>query len=198
MLVGRRAPRVHRSSPIADGTLSTVRDTRWDVAPPWDPRVERAWGDDEHAGADGGPQPRSVPRALATHRARDGEIAFGGQFTPAAQASFSVSATKDVSMSWEHRSGPKSSSDTSLNEASAFDQCIFLHYYKVKHRPFFVPKVIRAGTDEPHLSRTPTPEDPNMMTQIPEEEGTPMDEVEMIPRRSHQVRTLNPPSCADY
>ena len=100
-------------------------------------------------------------------------------------------------MSWEHRSGPKSSSGTSSNEGSAFDQCIFLHYYKVKHRPFFVPKVIRAGTDEPHLSRTPTPEDPNMMTQIPEEEGTPMDEVEMIPRRSHQVRTLDPPSCAD-
>ncbi|TBU30104.1 hypothetical protein BD311DRAFT_659806 [Dichomitus squalens] len=124
--------------------------------------------------------------AAATHRARDGEISFGGQFAPVSQATFSLSTTQDVSMSWEHRSGPKGASRVGLDE-SASDQCIFLHYYKVKHRPFLVPKVIRAGTEEPHLSRSPTPEGPNQMVHIPEEDAS-TTEVEMVPSWSHQAR----------
>ncbi|PIL25477.1 hypothetical protein GSI_13367 [Ganoderma sinense ZZ0214-1] len=81
--------------------------------------------------------------AAATHRARDGEIAFGRDFGPAGQASFSVSATHEVSMSWEHRRGPKGTEGES-EKAFKFDQCVFLHYYKVKHRPFFVPKALQS------------------------------------------------------
>ena len=133
--------------------------------------------------------------AAATHRARDGEIAFGGDFGVGGQASFSVSATKEVSMSWEHRRGPKDTEGEEGKEGK-FDQCVFLHYYKVKHRPFFVPKVLRGATEEEHSSRSSSPNGSDHMA-FGEDEGAlskdvqPFEsekaQVEMVPHLSEEV-----------
>ena len=129
--------------------------------------------------------------AAATHRARDGEIAFGGDFGPAGQASFSVSASHEVSMSWEHRRGPKNTQDDSA-KPTKFDQCVFLHYYKVKHRPFFVPKVLRAATEEEHSSRSSTPNGSDYMESVDDDDVRSKDssfesQIEVVPRPSEQV-----------
>ena len=94
--------------------------------------------------------------AAATQRAREGSLLFGGEFGPLARATFSVSASRSAAMSMEHRSGPKvarlgAGAEDSQNE---FDQCVFLHYYKIKRRQFLGPKVIRAA-GERSSSRSP-------------------------------------------
>ena len=93
--------------------------------------------------------------AAATQRAREGSLLFGGEFGPLARATFSVSASRSAAMSMEHRSGPKvarlGAEDSLQNE---FDQCVFLHYYKIKRRRFLGPKVIRAA-GERSSSRSP-------------------------------------------
>ncbi|KAM5544405.1 hypothetical protein V8D89_002065 [Ganoderma adspersum] len=128
--------------------------------------------------------------AAATHRARDGEIAFGGDFGPAGQASFSVSATHEISMSWEHRRGPKNMQEEGT-EPSKSDQCVFLHYYKVKHRPFFVPKVLRAATEEEHSSRSSTPNGSDYMESVDDGGAVSKDasfesQIEVVPRPPEQ------------
>ncbi|KAH9889000.1 hypothetical protein C8Q73DRAFT_175835 [Cubamyces lactineus] len=83
--------------------------------------------------------------AAATHRAREGEVSFGGEFGPLAKATFSVPTTREMSMSLEHRTGPHSSALVAGNEEPTYDQCVFLHYYKLKRRKILAPKVIRAA-----------------------------------------------------
>ncbi|KAM5544392.1 hypothetical protein V8D89_002052 [Ganoderma adspersum] len=75
--------------------------------------------------------------AGATHRARDGEVAFWGDFGPAGQASFSISAS----------------------------------HVKVKHCPFFVPKVFRAAAEEEHLSRSSIPNGSDYMESVDDDHG---------------------------
>nr|VWO96437.1 N/A [Ganoderma boninense] len=141
--------------------------------------------------------------AAATDRARDGEIAFGGDFGPAGQASFSVSATREVSMSWEHRRDPHGTQGEG-SKPSKFDQCVFLHYYKVKHRPFFVPKVLRAATEEEHSSRSSTPNGSDYMEPVDDGGAISKDAsfesenggVEVIPRPSEQPDVVD--TMLDY
>ncbi|KAI0334585.1 hypothetical protein GY45DRAFT_1294881 [Cubamyces sp. BRFM 1775] len=107
--------------------------------------------------------------AAATHRAREGELSFGGEFGPLAKATFSVSATREMSMSVEHRTGPHSSASVAENEGHAFDQCVFLHYYKLKRRKILPPKVIRAA-GERHSSPSCSPRrSPDSKTHVVEQ-----------------------------
>ncbi|KAI0372678.1 hypothetical protein BV20DRAFT_38503 [Pilatotrama ljubarskyi] len=96
--------------------------------------------------------------AAATHRAREGELFFGGEFGPTAKAIFSVSATREESMSVEHRSGPhRIMSAASAGDDPPFDQCVFLHYYKLKRRKLLSPKVIRAAGEKTQWDSPPSP-----------------------------------------
>lgn len=96
--------------------------------------------------------------AAATHRAREGELVFGGTFGTLGQATFSVSAEEQITMSVEHRCGPKSLKGDAEDKR---DQCVFLHYYKVKRRRVLGPKVIRAASGEEIFpgSRSPSPDE---------------------------------------
>ncbi|KAI0754004.1 hypothetical protein C8Q80DRAFT_1116859 [Daedaleopsis nitida] len=114
-----------------------------------------------------------------THRAREGEIVFGGGFGPLVKAAFSVGGAQDTSISVEHRCGPKralapaqcasggaielkpnmSSGDTHIMPKLKHDQCIFFHYYKLKRCRLLAPKVIRAASAEPSAKRSPSPND---------------------------------------
>ncbi len=97
--------------------------------------------------------------AAATHHARDCEIVFGGEFGPSAKAAFSFRATQDQSLSIEHRCGPKPCPDEPLTQEMPpkYDQCVFLHYYKLKRRRLLAPKVIRAAAGQSSLSRSRSP-----------------------------------------
>ncbi|KAI1785167.1 hypothetical protein LXA43DRAFT_1077142 [Ganoderma leucocontextum] len=130
--------------------------------------------------------------AAATHRARDGEIAFGGDFGPAGQATFSVSATQEVRMSWEHRRGPKNARGEE-GRRSKFDQCVFLHYFKVKHRPFFVPKVLRGATEESHSSRSSTPDGSDHMASV-DDEGAISKDASFEPERAQTAFLSSSPT----
>lgn len=90
--------------------------------------------------------------ASAMNCTREGEIVFGGSFGAVAGASFTVSAKTDKSMSVEHRAGPRRS--TNDKDIAFEDQCIFVHYHKLKRRLIRPPKVIRAAG-----SRSGTPSD---------------------------------------
>ena len=96
--------------------------------------------------------------AAATHRAREGELVFGGTFGALSQATFSVAAKEQISMSIEHRSGPRPLAGGA--NGSKRDQCVFLHYYKCKRRRVLGPKVIRAASEEPSFDRSSSPDDP--------------------------------------
>ncbi|RDX40538.1 hypothetical protein OH76DRAFT_1366095 [Lentinus brumalis] len=93
--------------------------------------------------------------AAATHRAREGELVFGGTFGALSQASFSVAAEEKLTMSVEHRCGPEPPQGSAQSKR---DQCVFLHYYKLKRRRVLGPKVMRAASAEPSLGRPPSPE----------------------------------------
>ena len=97
-------------------------------------------------------------------------------------------------MSWEHRRGPKNTQDDSA-KPTKFDQCVFLHYYKVKHRPFFVPKVLRAATEEEHSSRSSTPNGSDYMESVDDDGVRSKDssfepQIEVVPRPPEQVMKL--------
>ena len=117
--------------------------------------------------------------AAATHNAREGEIQFGGELWNVAKATFSYTAGRSTSMSAEHRCGPKVGDPSSPEDANAppqitaprFDQCVFLHYYKVKRRRLLGPKVIRgaaegSGSSSRRRLPSPGPDDPCDVAQI--------------------------------
>ncbi|KAI0754014.1 hypothetical protein C8Q80DRAFT_1116867 [Daedaleopsis nitida] len=130
--------------------------------------------------------------AAVTHCTREGEIAFSGAFAPAAKAAFSVGGVQEVSMSVEQRCGPKrlpadstsksesvrderedlantnisdGQGDASAVSALKADQCVFVHYYKLKRRHVLGPKVIRAASEVPSSPaarrRSPSAEEPS-------------------------------------
>ena len=99
--------------------------------------------------------------AAATHRARECELMFGGEFAPSAKAAFSFGVSQESAASMEHRSGPERTLEDSTDEDGLpkRDQCVFLHYYKFKRRRILAPKVIRAAANEESpANRSPSPE----------------------------------------
>ncbi|KAI0351924.1 hypothetical protein OH77DRAFT_1486696 [Trametes cingulata] len=113
-------------------------------------------GDDEIIFVSGFVKTAEWALAAATHRAREGELFFGGEFGCTAKAVFSVSATREESMSVEHRTGPHRITMVASTEESTFDQCVFLHYHKLKRRKLLSPKVIRAAGGEAQPDRSPS------------------------------------------
>ncbi|KAH9950735.1 hypothetical protein B0H21DRAFT_685940 [Amylocystis lapponica] len=92
------------------------------------------------------------------------QVTFNGQFGLGANASFFLSASRDVSMVWDHNSGPvraisgrssellTSGTETGSDEPSV-DQCIFLHYYKLKRRLGLFPRVMKAAAEPTFYTR---------------------------------------------
>ena len=86
--------------------------------------------------------------AAATQHAQAGEMSFSAGFGAVSKAGFAVKATEDVAMSAQHRCGPATFRDEDSGQLhpSNFDQCMFLHYYRVKRRLRYVgPKYLRAA-----------------------------------------------------
>ncbi|EIW55099.1 uncharacterized protein TRAVEDRAFT_74059 [Trametes versicolor FP-101664 SS1] len=97
--------------------------------------------------------------AAATHHAKGGEFSFSGNFSSAVSAVFSVRTDRETCMSIESRAGPAGSS-SAAEGTPAFDQCVFLHYYKLKRNKFLPIKSIRAEAG-PHSLKWPHEAQPN-------------------------------------
>ena len=91
---------------------------------------------------------------------RSHELSISGGLEGIASASLSFSVSESAAAGTHRRIGPQRVTDTQelagVNTSLLRDQCIFLSYYKVKHRLFGSPKVIKAGAGTPDLP-PPTP-----------------------------------------
>ncbi|KAI0944756.1 hypothetical protein AcW1_002389 [Taiwanofungus camphoratus] len=87
------------------------------------------------------------------------EVHFSTDLGPYGNASFSFSRDRQASLSYPYRLGRALTTDTSRDEgastgrkATKKDQCIFIHYYKLKRR-WYGPKVIKAAAEPRDPSR---------------------------------------------
>lgn len=87
------------------------------------------------------------------------EVHFSTDLGPYGNASFSFSRDRQASLSYPYRLGRALTIDTSRDEgastgrkATKKDQCIFIHYYKLKRR-WYGPKVIKAAAEPRDPSR---------------------------------------------
>ena len=79
-------------------------------------------------------------------------VVAGGCFVPSASGTFRVSMSRGVKASVASRAGPQGRISTWSDGASQgfkHDQCIFLSYYKMKHRRMRRPQVMQAAP-RPH------------------------------------------------
>ncbi|PCH41760.1 WD40 repeat-like protein [Wolfiporia cocos MD-104 SS10] len=83
------------------------------------------------------------------HEGRAAQVNFTGDFASAASVAFSVSSSREATSRPEHRLGPASILKNGGRPHDRSDQCIFLHYYKLKVRLGLFPTVLQ-GAAGPH------------------------------------------------
>ncbi|PIL29922.1 hypothetical protein GSI_07832 [Ganoderma sinense ZZ0214-1] len=120
--------------------------------------------------------------AATADRGQDTGITLGGSFGQGImRASFSFSTP------WEHRHGPEGVQEDS--EGAKYDQCVFLNYIKLKRRPLFPLKRLRAAAEPRDLSRSSTRDGLDDMI-MGDAQALESDEdctlVEMVPQPSEQ------------
>ncbi|KAI0937984.1 hypothetical protein AcV7_003303 [Taiwanofungus camphoratus] len=127
--------------------------------------------------------------AAVLHEGRSAKVSFNGDFGLPAEASFEFSASQEVSASYAHRSGPprkkkekgeKSKAKKNSLDAEPYkaDQCVFLHYYKLKKRRFFGPKRLEAAA-EPRDPSPSSDDEGNAIEAVPAVEK-PYDPVQFV------------------
>ncbi|PCH43309.1 WD40 repeat-like protein [Wolfiporia cocos MD-104 SS10] len=90
--------------------------------------------------------------AAITHHGRAAKLSFGSNFGGPANVSFSLEASQDVSSYCFQRTGPSHKqkareSVRSDEETFKMDQCVFVHYFRLKRRAFFGLKKIEAAAE---------------------------------------------------
>ncbi|OSX58672.1 hypothetical protein POSPLADRAFT_1152537 [Postia placenta MAD-698-R-SB12] len=102
--------------------------------------------------------------AAITHEGREARVSISGEIGSVADAHLSIHKSDEVSNYYAHRTGPSRilhrkrhkhhhSSDSGSvepserDDADQLDQCIFLHYYKLKRRRFLGFKKLEAAAE---------------------------------------------------
>lgn len=104
--------------------------------------------------------------AACLEQGRESRVAFSAQFGSVAQGSFAVTHTEKSSMPWEYHCGPvrgrgasgpgrkgkgKGKERQQESVPQVQDQCVFLHFYKVKRRLRLWPTVIQGAAEPQDL-----------------------------------------------
>jgi len=121
-----------------------------------------------------------------THQGRSGKVHFNGNLGSAvpASASFSLKVIHQNSAAYEHRAGPDHRHSAHVEQTSTgkrrgrnrneqhpaplespLNQCVFLHYFKLRRRLFFGKKIEAAA--EPRDPSTTSDDDDDPIEQVP-------------------------------
>ncbi|GBE78897.1 predicted protein [Sparassis crispa] len=134
--------------------------------------------------------------AAFVHEGRAAQLTFSGNFGLTANVNFSLSMTKEVSAFPERNTGPRRRLPSSPNpnllpatpqqssstvNLAPLDQCVFLHYYKMKTRFFLPPKAINAAAGPYDLSPSGGDEDDHSHSIVIDTSSVTSDEVEQVP-----------------
>ncbi|EED78833.1 hypothetical WD-repeat protein [Postia placenta Mad-698-R] len=107
---------------------------------------------------------RWIVTAVAGHREKSAQLSLEGDFGSIVQASVNGSLTQTHDSGYISRSGPpteKGTGDQHKNKSALkYNQCIFMHYYKMKKRLRIFPTILKAAA-EPKDPDTGPPDDDN-------------------------------------
>ncbi|KAF9806321.1 hypothetical protein IEO21_08727 [Rhodonia placenta] len=90
--------------------------------------------------------------AAITHEGREAKVSISAEIGSVADAHLSIHKSHEVSNYYAHRTGPTrilhgSVEPSEHDDADQLDQCIFLHYYKLKRRRFLGFKKLEAAAE---------------------------------------------------